>query len=358
MDPKTVFCPNSGCSANGVVGGDNIGVHSLQEKRYVCHTCAKTFAATKGTLFYRLQYEHEFVSQMVSLLSFGCPPIALQMTYGLAERTIDSWQQKAEAHSHIVHQHQLQQGRLDLGQVQVDEIRGKIQGGIVWLAMAICVPTRLWLGGVVGRARNQDVLDRLAQQVKACALCRPLLICFDGLPGYKTAFQRAFRSPLRLGNVGRPRLIAWPDVALGQMVKQYTKGRVSGVTRNILQGTAALVQRLLTTTQGGGVIQTAYIERLNATFRSRLAALGRRTRHVARRPETLAGGLYLVGCVYNFCTYHHSLRRPIHLPGNRIRWVQRTPAMAAGLTDHCWTVHELLSYRVPPPPAAASGGAS
>jgi hypothetical protein len=286
---------------------------------------------------------------VITLLAFGCPPVAIHMAYGVDERTIDDWKAKAEAHSRQVHEHEVQQGGLDLGQVQADEIRGKIQGAVVWLAMAMAVSTRLWLGGVVGESRDQGLLDGLAEQVKACALCRPLLICFDGLPGYAKAFRRAFRTPLRTGKVGRPPLIPWPNVALGQMVKQYSQGRVTGVKRNILQGSQALVNRLLEITQGGGVFHTAYIERLNGTFRARLAPLGRRTRALARQLETIEGGMFLVGCVYNFCTHHQSLREPIYLPGNRRRWVQRTPAMAAGLTDHRWTVHELLSYRLPPP---------
>lgn len=357
MDPTTQFCPNSDCSANGQVGAGNIGVHSQIEQRYKCHVCKKTFAATTGTPFYRLQYAEEFVSTVITLLAHGCPPEAIVAAYEVDERTVGSWKEKAEAHSRQVHKQEVQQGQLDLGQVQADEIRGKIQGAIIWIAMAIAVPTRLWLGGVVGGARDQALLDGLAEQVKACALCRPLLICFDGLPGYAKAFQRAFRTPLRLGKRGRPPLIPWPDVTLGQMVKQYDKGRVTGIKRYILQGTESLVERLLQATQGGGVFHTAYIERFNGTFRARLAPLARRTRALARLPETIEGGMFLVGCVYNFCTYHQSLRVPIYLPGNRRRWVQRTPAIAAGLTDHRWTVHELLSYRVPPPLKAASGGA-
>ena len=59
--------------------------------------------------------------------------------------------------------------------------------------------------------------------------------------------------------------------------------------------------------------------------------------------------MYLVGTVYNFCTYHKSLRVSLHLPGGRRRWLRRTPAIAAGITDHLWTVEELLLFRVPPP---------
>ena len=91
--------------------------------------------------------------------------------------------------------------------------------------------------------------------------------------------------------------------------------------------------------KGTGVINTAYIERLNATFRERLAALTRRGRALARRTLTLQHGMYLIGTVYNFCTPHASLAHAGR---------GTTPAMAAGITDHCWTVQELLSFHVPP----------
>ena len=81
-----------------------------------------------------------------------------------------------------------------------------------------------------------------------------------------------------------------------------------------------------------------------------MAALVRRTRALARQTGTLLHAMHLMGSVYNFCTYHKSLRVPIYLPGNRRRWVLRTPAMAAGITDHRWTVEELLSFRVLLPP--------
>ena len=95
------------------------------------------------------------------------------------------------------------------------------------------------------------------------------------------------------------------------------------------------------------MINAAYIERLKATFRERLASLTRRGRALARRTATLHHGMYLIGTVYNFCAPHASLRRAgvtTSTSGGA-----RTPAMAAGITDHGWTVQELLSYHVPPP---------
>jgi predicted site-specific integrase-resolvase len=95
---------------------------------------------------------------------------------------------------------------------------------------------------------------------------------------------------------------------------------------------------------------TAYIERLNATFRQRLACLFRRTRHLARQSTTLQDSMYVLGCIYNFCDFHQSLRLRLSVGRHGFHWVQRTPALAAGLTDHRWTLQELFLDKTPPRP--------
>jgi hypothetical protein len=150
------------------------------------------------------------------------------------------------------------------------------------------------------------------------------LVAVDGLTAYLKAFRDAFRSPYKGEKGGRPRLYVWEDVAIVQVVKQRTKQTLT-ITRRIAQGTVEQVARLLTTTQNGGGINTACIERLNATFRQRLACLVRRGRALARQVETLQAGMYLVGCVYNFCTYHKSLRLDLWLSPRCRHWIQRTP---------------------------------
>jgi hypothetical protein len=107
----------------------------------------------------------------------------------------------------------------------------------------------------------------------------------------------------------------------------------------------------------GAGVNTAFIERLNATFRQRISPLTRRTRNLAQQAETLVAGMYIVGCFYNFCDFHHSLRLKLSVgsfperTSGRCghRWVQRTPAIAAKLTDHQWTPAELFNFKVPPP---------
>lgn len=332
MNPQAQFCPNVRCHASGRTGGRNIVIHSRAQRRYKCTCCGKTFSESHGTSVYRLKKSSELFTLVITLLVHGCPVQAIVAAFRLDERTVRDWLQRAGTHSQAVHAHQLGQRPLDLGQVQGDEIKVKTQVGAVWLAMALMVATRLWLGGVVSVRRDLSLIQRLLNRIRRLALERPVLFAADGYPSYVRAVRRAFRSAQPTGRRGRPKLMAWAEVAIVQVVKYRHPWSVE---RRIVQGTQGLVTHLLHLTQGGGQINTAYIERLNATFRQRLSCLTRRTRALARTQHTVEAAMWLLGGVYNFCTVHETLGT--------------TPAMAAGLTDHCWTVQEWLHYKVPMP---------
>jgi len=351
MNPQEIFCPNMNCPARGQPGKGNIHVHSQKEKRFLCEVCEQTFTTSKGTIFYRLRTDPRLVMQVIILLANGCPVQAIVKAFGLDERTVSDWQERAGKHCQKVHEHFVENSQQDLQQAQADEIKVKTQEGTYWMAMAMAVASRLWLGGVLSRKRDLDLIQALADKVRAMALCRPLLLAVDGLSSYVSAFRLAFRSklPHRGGEVGRCKLVAWPDIAIVQVVKHRVEGGLT-VDRRIVQGGKEIVEHLIKATQKGkGVINTAFIERLNATFRQRLHHLVRRTRTLARRSETLLAGMYLVGCFYNFCDFHHSLRLKLSVGSFGYRWVQRTPAIAANLTDHLWTPAELFAFKVPPP---------
>ena len=346
MDPTTVFCPNLACPARGQAGEGNIRLHSRKDKRLLCTECHKTFTATTGTAFYRLRTSAETVTLVVTLMAHGCPLQAIVVAFGFDERTVAAWGARAGRQGQAVQEHLVERPR-DLGQVQADEIRVKTQGGIVWMALAMMVKTRLWLAGEVSAHRDMPLIRRLLERVRRCAAPAPLLLCTDGLSAYVRAMRETFRDPLRTGAPGRPRLRPWRHLYIAQVVKRYVQRRVVDIERRIVDGTPTRVETLRRRSQGNGVINTAYIERLNATFRERLASLTRRGRALARRPLTLQHGMYLIGSVYNFCTDHASLRLTASAAG--MTCLQRTPTMAAGITDHCWTVQELLSFHVPPP---------
>ena len=278
---------------------------------------------------------------MLTLLAYGCPIPAIVAAFAFQARTVRHWARAAGEHAERVHQQQVERPQ-SLGQVQADELRVKAQGRIFWVAMAVAVPCRLWLGAVVSGERNKQLIRALATRVRACLAPAALLVCVDGLAAYVDAFRKALRTPERTGTRGRPRLVPWEGTVLGQVIKRYQAKRVVEVVRRLAWGLQTQAEQLLTSTQGAGVLNTAYIERLNATFRGRLAVLCRRTRGLCRRSEWLHAATYLIGTVYNFCTEHDSL--------TLADGAERTPAMAAGITNHCWSVAELMWHRIPPRP--------
>jgi transposase-like protein len=259
MDPTTTFCPHGNCPARGQTGQGNIGIHSRKAQRCICHACQKTFSATKGTVFYRLRTSAETVVLVVTWLAHGCPVQALVAAFGFDERPVAAWWARSGRQGQTVHEYLVEQPR-DLGQGQADELRVKKPSGIVWMALAIMVKTRLWLGGEVSEPRDLSLIRRLIARVRRCAAHRPLLVCTAGLVSYIRALRETLRDPVHTGKGGRPRLRLWRNVLLAQVVKRYERRRVAATERRIVEGTPARVETLRRRSQGDGVINTASIE--------------------------------------------------------------------------------------------------
>ena len=96
--------------------------------------------------------------------------------------------------------------------------------------------------------------------------------------------------------------------------------------------------------------------RINLSIRQHVAAVGRRVTTLCKGENGLRSQLTLYHAYYNFCLPHASLRQPLlqpaptHGSGSAKQWRPCTPAMAAGLTDHVWTLRDVLLFRVPPWP--------
>ena len=329
LRPERAVCPNPACNATG-----RIGIHSHTQRRYKCHACGKTFAETVGTPLYGLKTSLWVVRIVVTLLACGCPIPAIVAAFGLNERTITAWQQKAGHHAKQVQDVVVCQGQVDLGQVQGDELYVKTQRGTVWMATAMTVFSRLFLWGAVAPQRDSALITQVVQQVRAAAqVGRPRLWAVDGFAAWTTTILTVFRDPVRTGRRGRPRLVVWADLHVVQVIKRRTGRRLTAVERRLAHGCRQGAEALMQATQVGlGVINTAYIERLNGTVRTWLPALTRRSRTPAREVAHLEAAMFWMGTVYNFCRVHTTLAG--------------TPAMAADLTDHVWSVDELLRYRV------------
>jgi transposase-like protein len=301
-------------------------------------------------MFEGLRTATDVVVIVVTLLAFGCPVQAIVQAYDLDERTVASWRDRAGKQCQRVHQAIVEQGQLDLIHVQADEIRVKARGIVAWMGLAIMVPTRLWLGGVVSHTRDTHLADRLLHQVRTCsqAACA-LLVCTDGWAAYPNSIRRAFRDKVkRTAGRGRASLQVWSGLHIGTVIKHTVHKRLTEVVRQMSHGSLAQAMYLLQRSKGGQVLNTSYIERFNGTVRERLATLTRKCRHAAHRLQGLETGMYLIGSTYNFCCFHQALST--RAAGEAQKLLRQTPAMASGLTDHLWNLAELLRYQVAPAP--------
>jgi transposase-like protein len=191
MDPQGQCCHNPQCWAYGRQGEGHVVIHSRRERRYQCKRCARTFGATRGTALYRAHKPEAAVVQVVALLAHGCPPQAIVAARGWDERTVAHYQREAGAQCRRVHKRLVAARRAAPEPVQADELRVRIVGGAVWVATALAVTSRLWLGGVVSARRDGPLIRALLRQVRACGPTRAVLRCVDGLASYVTQARRA-----------------------------------------------------------------------------------------------------------------------------------------------------------------------
>jgi hypothetical protein len=145
-----------------------------------------------------------------------------------------------------------------------------------------------------------------------------------------------------------------PELLYAQVVKSYRRRRIVGVKYRVVFGAMERGQQVLSVC--GRKINTAYVERLNLESRQRVAAVGRRVNTLCQGEDSLRQQLVVYHVYYNFCLPHASLRQPLAAPiltngtGSARQWRPCTPAMAAGWTDHVWSLKEVLLFRVPPWP--------
>src|SRR5436305_2293109 len=245
MNPHEQFCHNSGCWAYGRPGEGHVVIHSQRERRYRCRRCGQTFAATRGTALYRAHKPHALVVRVVTLLAHGCPVQAIVAAFGLDERTVADWRDRAGRHARQFHEHRVLRGQVELGHVQADELYVKAVARRLWMAMAMAVPSRLWLGGAVSQRRDLTLILAVVAMVRRAGKGLKFLGCVDGLASYVTAFTRVFREPERTGQRGRPRLKTIPGLLLGQVIKHHRGRRLVDVTRRVVRGTAGAIASLL-----------------------------------------------------------------------------------------------------------------
>jgi IS1 family transposase/transposase-like protein len=379
VDTASHFCPHASCSYHGWVGLGNIRANGHPNGRrwrqLVCLSCHRHFLETHGTPFHAKQVDSDKLVWAIAALAEGLGIRAVARVFEVDPNTLLTWLVEAAEHLEAFSRYHLRD--LYVEQVQMDELFALLsavkEGEVteaeaikrlsrspnwVWVAMdPVC---KLILAVDVGD-RTQAMAQRLVHQVtQVLALeCVPLFLT-DGFREYLTALVTHYGhwiQPERhqaKGSQPKPRWMPLPELLYAQVVKSYRRRRLTGVTHRVVFGARETIESILA--KRGWTINTALIERLNLEFRQHVAAIGRRVNTLCKHEAGLRQQLAIFHTYHNFVLPHASLRLPLPefetIPetGAIKRWQPRTPAMAAGLTDHVWSLREVLLYRVPPWP--------
>jgi len=314
----------------------------------------------------------------VGALAEGLGIRAVARVFEVDPNTVLQWLVEVADHATAFSRYFLHDVRVT--QVQLDELfalLSAVQAGEVseakaitrlsrsphWVWTAMDPVTKLLLTIDVGDrtlAMAQGVVHQVVQVLAPG--CVPLFLT-DGFKEYATALLThcgQWVQPPRRQDQGphpKPRWMPRPGLLYAQVIKTVRRRRLVRVSHRVVFGSFEAVQQVLAAC--GWQINTAFVERLNLDLRQHVAAIGRRVATLCKGEDGLCHQLAFFQTYHNFCLPHTSLRQPLPQPlptkgtGSAKQWRPCTPAMAAGLTDHVWSLREVLRYRVPPWPQPA-----
>ena len=366
VDTSKQFCPKEECQYHGWLDKGNIISNGHpsggQWRQLKCTVCGKYFQETLGTVFYGSSVPARDIMRAIAALCEGVSPRKVARIFEVDKDTVFGWLVEAASHSEAVIGYMMH--NLHLSQVQMDELyallsgmrdeEGKRQCCWIWTAMD---PFSKLLVAVAVGDRSLEMAQQLVHTVVS-VLAPGVVPMFltDQLAAYGKALLAHFGHWVEKVSEQSGRILRrWmPDEQLryAQVKKRRRRHKIVAVTTKVVFGTKEAVRAALAAV--GHRINTAFVERLNRTLRAHVPGLGRREEGLAKTEEGLRRRLVLVMGYYNLCLPHLSLRQALSSPiptkgnGSPKKWIPRTPAMAGGITDHVWTMDELLLFRVPP----------
>jgi IS1 family transposase len=382
VDTSQHFCPYPDCAYQGRVGLGNLCANGHPNggpwRQLHCTSCGGYFQETHGTPLHGKRVAPEKLVWAVGALAEGLGIRAVARVFEVDPHTVLAWLVEVAEHAAAFSQYFLHDVRVT--QVQLDELfalLSAVKTGEVneaeaitrlsrsphWVWAAIDPVTKLLLTIEVGD-RTLAMAQRVVHQVVQVLApgCVPLFFT-DGFKEYTTALLTHYgqwvQPPRRQaqGPAPKPRWLPLPQLLYAQVVKTVRRRRLVDVKHRVVFGTLEAVKHVLAPL--GWPINTAFVERLNLSLRQHVAAIGRRVSTLCKGEDGLRQQLALYHMYYNFCLPHASLRVPLPqlLPtngtGSATQWRPCTPAMAAGLTDHVWSLRAVLLFRVPPWPQTA-----
>jgi IS1 family transposase/transposase-like protein len=373
------FCPHSGCDYRGWLRLNNLRANGHPNggpwRQFQCTSCEGYFPENHGTIFQGKPAAVELIVRVLACLAEGLGIRATARVFEVDAGTVLHWLVEAAEQLRAfsayflcdLHLEQLQLDELyavlrqvKAGEISDEEALERLERSPYWVWTAMDPKSKLLLVVDVGTrtlAMAQRVVHQLVQVLAPDGV--PLFLT-DGFNEYKTAILAHFGhwiQPERRQDKGpmpKPRWMPLPELLYAQVVKSYRRRRLVGVKHRVVFGTQLAIEQVLAACSW--TINTAFIERLNLDIRQRVAAVGRRVNTLCQGEDGIRQQLTVYHTYYNFCLPHSSLRQPLSVPeptngsGSAKLWQLCTPAMAAGLTDHVWTLQEVLMFRVPPWP--------
>jgi IS1 family transposase len=208
--------------------------------------------------------------------------------------------------------------------------------GDIWTFTAICPETKLIIGHCIGK-RTKENAQQLMTTVRNRTNNRIRYVTTDGNEMYEFLIKHVFGKYIP-GSKQRklPRGFCY-----AQVIKHIQKNRCVKVERKLIYGNTKTLERRIAESKVSSSINTAFVERSNLTLRQHNKRVGRKTLGYSKVKEYLRWHNTLVIAYYNFCLAHSSLQ---YYNGDKT--VSVTPAMAAGVTDHVWSIEELLNFRL------------
>ena len=379
VDTSMQFCPHTDCDYRSWLGLNNLRANGHPSggpwRQLHCLGCNGYFPEHHGTMFHGKQAAVERIVHVLACLAEGLGIRATAWVFEVAPHTVLQWLVEAAEQLRAfsayflcdLHVEQLQLDELyavlralKAGEISHDEAIRRLERSPYWVWTVIDPTSKLLVVVDVGAhtlAMAQRVVHQLVEVLAPG--CVPLFVT-DGFKEYGMAILAHFghwMQPERRQAKGpqpKPRWMPVPELLYAQVVKAYRRRRLVGVTHRVVFGTALAIEQILAAC--GWTINTAFVERLNLDIRQRVAAIGRRVNTLCRGADSLLNQLVLFQVYHNFVLPHASLRQPLLVPevtngrGSARLGRPCTPAMAAGLTDHVWSLKDVLLFRVPPWP--------
>jgi len=337
---------------HALVGYGSHGKHE-EIQDLMCQACGKKFTVRRDTVLYRLKTHSEKVAQVLALMAEGVDVSTLERVLGIGVGTLRSWLTRAGMHAEKLHDSIFQE--LIFRHIQVDElwanVRHKAQELWVWAAMeATSKVIPVMKLGPRTLEMAMGVVHELCERMPSGSM--PIFTS-DGLKLYYYALTAHFGHWVQGEGLRKPIWEIVAGIIYAQVKKFHRRRKLVKVEHLMLCGELEEMTAGLKALGLSGKINTAFIERLNLTTRQGVAFLVRRTWGAAQFTSELELHLQWWRGYYHFVRYHESLRVQFSQPIQRkvkqtpCHYRSRTPAMAARLTSHRWTVLELISYPLP-----------